>query len=162
LHYTIHMLEHNFARVFEESARLDMFRVYPRPSEYGFRTQFRWRGLTESVSSMHESSTHRFLQTLEPCDTCDCLLSIDNRECLIRLCSSIDSINSSHRCFHAYSFIVLSRATCSIKSRSMLSLALSNWFIWFEILLFLYHYALFLMISDMILTIISHDLEKIR
>ena len=57
----------------------------------------------------------------------DCLLPIDNRGRLAWLCSSKDSISSSHHCFHAtYSSIVFNRVACSIKSRSMLSFALTN------------------------------------
>ena len=88
--------------LFEELARLDMFRVYHRACQ---NTAFD-DAPTESVSDthMHESSTHRFLQTLEPRDEIsDCLLPIDNRGSLIRLCSSNDSINS-HCCSHAVLF----------------------------------------------------------
>ena len=57
----------------------------------------------------------------------DCLLPNDNRERLAWLCSSRNSMSSSHRCSHAtYSSLVFSWVACSIKSRSMLSLALTN------------------------------------
>ena len=126
----MYKLEHNFARVFEELARLDMFRVYHRVRQ---NTAFECRfhdAPTESVSGvhMHESSTNSFrLLRRAIYVISDCLLPIDNHERLIRLCSSNDSINSSHRYSHAlYLSIVLSRVACSTKSRFMLSLALSN------------------------------------
>jgi len=154
LHYTIHVLEHNFTRIFEESAKLDMF-LLPRPSEYNFRMPFRCCSApTESVlgAHMHESSTHRFLQTLEPRDTCDQWLSIDNHGRLMQLCFSNASINSSHHCSHAvlaYSTkqdsllnqITLHVVTCAVE--------LSNDVVWLNLVIFISLCALFLlMISD--------------
>jgi len=43
LHYTLHAFEHNFDRVFEESARLDIFRVYYNTRQNGFQMPFRFR-----------------------------------------------------------------------------------------------------------------------
>ena len=129
LHYTMHMLEHNFAHVFEKSAR--MFGVYHRVHQnMAFEYCFD-HALIESVFGAHmydlpRTDSFRFSSHAIHAIN-DCLLPIDNRGHLIRLCYSNDSINSSHRCSHAlYSSRVLSRITCSIKSRSMLLLALSN------------------------------------
>ena len=75
LHYTMHMLEHNFTRVFENSAKLVILKIYHRAYQ---NTVFERRfddAPTESIPHM-SSSTHRFLQILEPRDTCDCLLPI--------------------------------------------------------------------------------------
>ena len=58
LHYIMYMLEHNFACVFEESARLDMFRIYHRARQnMAFECRF-CDAPMEFVSDthMHESS----------------------------------------------------------------------------------------------------------
>ena len=73
----------------------------------------------------------------------DCLLSIDNRGCLVRFCSSKVSINSLHCCSHAVFVIVLSRIACSIKSCSTCAIKLINDVIWLN-LSFLYQYVHYL------------------
>jgi len=76
---------------------------------------------------MHESSTHRILQTLAIHVITDCLLPIDIRGRFAWLCSSRDSMSSSHRYSHVmYSSLIFSWVTCSIKSRCILSFALTN------------------------------------
>jgi len=56
------MLEDNFIHVFEESAKLDMFRVYHHVRQ-SMAFERRFDDVTESVSGihMHASFTHRFL-----------------------------------------------------------------------------------------------------
>jgi len=116
-----HSLEHYIARVFQKPSRLDVIRVITAPVNIRF-SNIRCFDFASSKfisgAHMHESSTHRILQTLEPRDTCDtdCLLTIDNRGCLAWLCSSRDSINSS--LFSTYFSQVFNWVACSIKSRS--------------------------------------------
>ena len=129
----MHMFEHNFIRVFEESAKLDMFRVYlPRPSEYEFRTPFRWRanGIryypTPICTNFPRTDSFR-LSSRVIYAISDCLLSIDNRGRLVWLFSSKDLINSSQRYSHIlYLSIVLSRVACSINSYFMCTIWLNK------------------------------------
>ena len=69
----MHMFEHNFARVFEESARLDMFRIYYFARQNtAFERRFNDTS-TESISGahMHKSFLHKFLQTFKLRDIYD-------------------------------------------------------------------------------------------
>ena len=100
--------------LFEELARLDMFRVYHRACQ---NTAFD-DAPTESVyptltcTNLPRIDSFRLLSRAIH-EISDCLLPIDNRGSLIRLCSSNDSINS-HCCSHALYFsLVLSRIACS-------------------------------------------------
>jgi len=113
LHYTLHAFEHNFDRVFEESARLDIFRVYYNTRQNGFQMPFRFRAngpyLVPICTNLPRTDSFK-LSSHAIHAINDCLLLIDNCRRLIRLCSSGDSINSSQHCSLAlYSSIVLSR-----------------------------------------------------
>ena len=115
MHYTLHAFEHNFVRVFEESigkARYIEFITAPvriRLSNAVSMTH-QWSPYPMPTSTnLSRTDSFRLLSRAIHAIS-DCLLPIDNHERLIRLCSSNDSINSSHRYSHAlYLSIVLSR-----------------------------------------------------
>jgi len=90
------------SHIFEELARI-VFRVYHNTGQY---TAFARRiNLAPSKSRavpdihLHETSTRVFssraIQAIN-----DCLTPIDNRGCLIRFCSSSDSMKLLQRCSH--------------------------------------------------------------
>ena len=148
LHYTLHAFEHNFDRVFEESARLDIFRVYHSTRQNGFQMPFQFRANGVRTWRSHARIFRaRFLQTLEPRDTCDCLLLIDNRRRLIRLCSSGDSINSSQR-YIPRVVLVYSKQSSSIKSLYVVTCAveLTNEAMHLNLVIFIFLCALFLLL----------------
>jgi len=97
-------------------------RIYHWPCQYMTLKRSFDLAPSKSISGthMHESSTHWILQILESRDICDCLLPIDNRECLAWL------FQIFHRSHATYSSMIFSWVACSIKSPSMLSLALIN------------------------------------
>ena len=67
----MHMFEYNFTRVFEESAKLDMFRVYLPRQNINSERRFDDAPTELPGAHMYEFSAHRFLQTLEPRDICN-------------------------------------------------------------------------------------------
>jgi len=75
---------------------------------------------------MHESSTHRILQTLEPHNICDYWLSlVDWQSRTFGMTVFFQRFYELVASFPSYS-MVFSWVACSIKSRSVLSLALTN------------------------------------
>jgi len=140
------MLEHNFTRIFEKSTRLDVFRIYHRARQ---NTVFE-RRFDAPIPNAHMHNlprTNSFKLSSRAIHTIsDCLLPIDNHECLI-LCSSNDSINSSHYCSYAFVYstkqgsllnqITLHVATCAVE--------LINDFVWLNLVIFISLCALFLL-----------------
>jgi len=122
LHNNLHMLKHNFSRVFKKLlARFNVFRIYYHAGQYMAFERGVYFVPSESrvVSGIHlyEMSTTESFKFLSHAiwTINDCLTPIGNRGRLMLLCSSNDS-KSLHRCSHAKnSFRVFNWAACSTR-----------------------------------------------
>jgi len=153
-----HSLEHYIANVFQKPSPLDVIRVYHCVCQYTIFSNAVSISRHQSPYSASTCTSHPLTEFFNLSILASLMWSL-----IVSCRSTIASVwhdsalpeilNSSHHCSHVtYSSLLFSCVACSIKSRSMLSLAMTNDAVHLNFLI-LYH------LLDIHVTFVSHYIE---